>query len=76
MLVFIFLVERHAGSFPPIQPMAAKSAIKEPSLVSGIADDQREPDPRSSPRRVGHKEHFLISAPSDQLLLSAPPPPS
>lgn len=65
MLVFVFLGERRACFFH-IQLMAAVSAIKEPSLVSGIADEQREPDPRSPPRFVGHKEHFLISVPSDQ----------
>lgn len=64
MLVFIFLGERRACFFH-IQLMAAMSAIKEPSL-SGIADEQREPDPCSAPRFVGHKEHFLISVPSDQ----------
>lgn len=65
MLVFVFLGERRACFFH-IQLMAAVSAIKEPSLVSGIADEQREPDPCSPPRLVGHKEHFLISVPSDQ----------
>lgn len=65
MLVFIFLGERRS-SFFHIQLMAAVSAIKGPSLVSGIADEQRAPDPCSPPRFVGLKEHFLISLPSDQ----------
>lgn len=65
MLVFVFLGECRACFFH-IQLMEAVSAIKEPSLVSGIADEQWEPDPCSPPRFVGHKEHFLISVPSDQ----------